>query len=43
VVVVAAPIVWEAGVWGTFGLDTLGRKLDGKRDFIISKECYTEN
>jgi len=40
VVLVSVVAVYEAGVWGVFGVDSLVRVIDGKRDFVLGKNCY---
>jgi len=39
-ILVVATAAYEAGVWGVFGLDSLKRIVDGKRDFVLGKDCY---
>ncbi|GEM_PF-1609310 len=40
VVVVEVFAAYEAGLWSVYGIDTLVRTLDGKRDFTLGKGCY---
>lgn len=39
-ILVVATAAYEAGLWSAYGIDQLVRDFDGKRDFILGKQCY---
>jgi len=39
VIVLGATAAYEAGLWGAYGIDTTIHLIDGKRDFLLGKNC----